>query len=84
MKREKDREGERDIKREREREREKDREGEREIKREREKDREGERDKERVCSGTLCKTGINLLEVKLPYEPSCPSVGWLAGRSVCP
>ena len=52
--------------------------------REREKAREGERDKERVCSGTLCKTGINLLEVELPYEPSCPSVGWLAGRSVCP
>ena len=23
------------------------------------------------------------LEVKLPYNPVCPSVGWLNGRSVC-
>ena len=23
-----------------------------------------------------------LLEVKLPYDPVCPSVGWLVGRSV--
>ena len=26
---------------------------------------------------------ICLFEVQLPYEPSCPSVGWLVGRSVC-
>ena len=25
----------------------------------------------------------SLLEVKLPYDPSCPSVCWLVGRSVC-
>ena len=24
----------------------------------------------------------SLLEAKLPYEPSCPSVGWLVGQSV--
>ena len=25
----------------------------------------------------------SLLEVKLPYDPSCPSVCWLVGLSVC-
>ena len=33
-------------------------------------------------SGRLKKRRLSLLEMLLPYESSCPSVGWLDGRLV--
>ena len=33
-------------------------------------------------SGRLKKRRLSLLEMLLPYESSCPSVGWLDGRFI--
>ena len=37
-----------------------------------------------MYNSTLSEHGnILLLEVKLTYDPVCPSVGWLVGRLIC-
>ena len=36
-----------------------------------------------LSRNTPCSGDIKLLEVILPHDPVCPSVGWIVGRSVC-